>query len=66
MHVEITYLNAERMEGPANTSPLVDTITGSTTKADFKLLIVNFGATESATLKTVCCDNTAYLELDTP
>lgn len=30
------YLNPSRIEGPASTSPLVDTMTGSTTKAAFK------------------------------
>uniref|UniRef100_M1C723 Uncharacterized protein n=1 Tax=Solanum tuberosum TaxID=4113 RepID=M1C723_SOLTU len=37
--LKVTYLKLSKIEGPANVCPLVDTITGSTTKAVFKHLI---------------------------
>ena len=37
MYLDIkAYQNPQRIEEPASTSPLVDTMTGSTTKAAFK------------------------------
>ena len=37
MYLDVkAYRNPPRIEGPASTSPLVDTMTGSTTKAAFK------------------------------
>jgi len=35
------------MEGPASTSPLVETMTGSTTKAAFNLIITSLNSVKS-------------------
>lgn len=55
------------MEGPASTSPLVDTITGSTTKAAFNeitksIYILDLQEGEAY----IQSSRTAYLELETP
>jgi len=64
----LAYLNPARMEGPASTSPLVDTITGSTTKAAFIDRTKSNKKPLEFYLKysPLITDTTLYLELETP
>lgn len=68
MHKRLSYLNPARTEGPANTSPLVDTITGSTTKAAFNDYTNSFKMLIKQQQKKTCSifKRTTYLEQDTP